>query len=90
METPIEIFNNTHIELTKIVKRKDGYYFPKFYFCIAEIKTIEAARYGDNLKCTKIEFYDSTFIKVTENYKHIRDTHKKWAVCLIIENQNGQ
>ena len=86
MESPIEIHSFTHIELTKIVKIKDGYYYPKFYFFLAEIKTIEACRYGtDKSKCTKIEFEDNSFIKVTESYKSVRDTYKVWQSSLVKE-----
>lgn len=52
----------------------------------AEIKTIEACRYGtDKAKCTKIEFEDNSFIKVTESYKSVRDTYKVWQSSLVKE-----
>ena len=79
METPILIHNNTHIELTRIVKFKGDIFFNKKYFFIADINNIEASRYGeDKEKCTRIEFNDGIYIKVSESYKHIRDTLKIW------------
>ena len=79
METPIEIFNNTHIELTRIVKFEGEYYMNKYYLFLADIKNVEAARYGmEKSKCSKVWFNDGTYIKVSERYKAIRDTHITW------------
>lgn len=83
METPIEIFNNTHIELTRIVRFKDEYFMNKMYLYIADIFLIQASRYSaDKLKCTKIHLNDGSFFIVTESYKSIRDTHKAWQKWL--------
>jgi len=83
METPIEIFNNTHIELTRIVRFKDEYFMNKRYLYIADIVLVEASRYSsEKLKCTKITLQDGTSFIVTESYKSIRDTHKAWQKWL--------
>lgn len=81
METPIPIINNTHIELTRIVRFKGEEFFNKRYFFLGDIYSIEASRYGEGkVKCTKIEYEDGTTIKVTERYKAVRDTHLAyWA-----------
>ena len=79
MESPIEIHNNTSIELTRIVRFKDEYFMNKRYFYIADIWCIEASRYSsDKLKCTKITSNDGSTFIVSESYKAIRDTHKVW------------
>lgn len=82
--TPIEIFNNNSIELTKIVKiGANEYYFPKKYFYLADIFSIEASRYGvEKEKCTTIIFNDGTKLKFKEPYKQIRDTYKVWQKWL--------
>lgn len=80
--TPIEIFNNNSIELTRIVRFKDEYFFNKKYFYLADIYSIEASRYSvEKLKCTKIILNDGSTFIVSESYKSIRDTYKvfqKW------------
>ena len=87
METPIEIFNNNSIELTKIVKiGNNEYYFPKKYFYLADIFSIEASRYGvEKEKCTTIIFNDGTRLKFKEPYKQIRDTYKVWQRWLQMQ-----
>ena len=84
METPIEIHNNNSIELTKIIKiGVNDYYFPKKYFYLADIFSIEASRYGvDKEKCTIIIFNDGNKSKFKEPYKAIRDTYKVYQKYL--------
>ncbi len=91
METPIEIFNNNSIELTKIVKVDTGYYYPKKYFYLADIFSIEASRYGaDKEKCTTIIFNDGTKLRFKEPYKQIRDTYKVWQKWLQEQEKNDE
>ena len=90
METPIEIHNNNSIELTKIIKiGVNDYYFPKKYFYLADIFSIEASRYGvDKEKCTIIIFNDGNKSKFKEPYKQIRDTYKAYQKYLQeVENK---
>lgn len=79
METPIEIFNNTHIELRRVIKYNGAYYFGKIYMFLADIKSVEGSFYGSEMKkCSKVWLEDGTYIKVSEQYKDIRDTHRIW------------
>jgi len=91
METPIEIFNNNSIELTKIVKVSDGYYYPKKYFYLADIFSIEASRYGlEKEKCTTIIFNDGSRLRFKEPYKQIRDTYKVWQKWLQEQDKEDE
>lgn len=78
MESPIEIINNTHIEVTRILKIQGEYYYAKCYFFIVDISGIEASHYNGLIKCSKIWLSDGTIIKVKERYKHLKETHVIW------------
>lgn len=79
METPIPIINNTHIEVTRILKINGEYYDAKCYFYIADISGIEGSYYSTvNTRCSKIWLSDGTIIRVKEKYKHLKETHSAW------------
>lgn len=74
METPIPIINNTHVELTRIVKFKGEYYENKISMFLADIVRLEVSRRHDTGKiCTKIVTEDEYF-KVVEHYKKLNPT----------------
>lgn len=76
----MEVINNTHIELTKIVKFKGEYYNAKCCFYIADIARIEASKRFDNDEtCTKIVLADEYYFKVAEKYKKVKDVLLKWV-----------
>jgi hypothetical protein len=75
----MEIINNTHIELTKIVKFKGEYYNAKCCFYVADIVRVEASRRFDtDVNCSKIVFEDEYFIHVNEKYKPLKALWMEW------------
>lgn len=75
----MEIINNTHIELTKIVKYKGIYYNAKVCLYVADIVRVEASKRLDiDETCTRIVLGDEYFFKVTEKYKKVRNIWLEW------------
>ena len=76
----MEIINNTHVELTKIVKYKGVYYNAKCCFFVADIVRIEASKRTDtDTHCSKVVFPDEYFIKVNEKYKPLKALWMEWV-----------
>jgi uncharacterized LabA/DUF88 family protein len=80
-DSPIPIINNTHLELTRIIKLGGEVFTGKRTFYIADIVNIEGYSYtelAERKKCTRIEFKDSAIL-VTEPYKKVKETWLAWV-----------